>query len=149
MEWIKKRKRDLLLLLALLVILLLSGMILLYRHWHDNAGKGYTVVVRSLDTVILEVPLSENGRYLIENGSAEKENDDLSLEELGEEASPAKNEVNILEIQDNAVRVLESNCDNQVCVQSGSLTEASHDFPIVCLPHGLIVTLEEPSDLGR
>lgn len=144
MEWIKKRKRDLILLGVLLLILAAGGIVLLCRHWHENAGKGYTVVVRSLDEVILKVPLSENSRYLIENGSAEKADADLTLEKLGDEASPSKNEINILEIQDNEVCVLESNCQNQVCVQSGSLTEESHDFPIVCLPHGLIVTIEEP-----
>ena len=144
MEWIKKRRRDLILLGVLLLMLAAGGIVLLCRHWHENAGKGYTVVVRSLDEVILEVPLSENVRYLIENGSAEKADADLTLEKLGDEASPSKNEINILEIQDNEVCVLESNCQNQVCVQSGSLTDESHDFPIVCLPHGLIVTIEEP-----
>ena len=148
MEWIKKRKRDLILLLVLLLILAVSGIVLLRRHWHENAEDGCTVVVRSLDAVILEVPLSENGRYIIENGSAEKAAADLTLEKLGEEASPSKNEINILEVQDGAVRVFESNCQNQVCVQSGSLTEDAHDFPIVCLPHGLIVTIEE-SDRTR
>ncbi len=145
MEWIKKRKRDLILLLVLLLILAVSGIVLLRRHWQEKAEDGYMVVVRSLDTEILRVPLSENGRYLIENGSAEKADADLSLEKLGDAASPSKNEINILDIQDNAVRVLESNCQNQVCVQSGSLTEEAHDFPIVCLPHGLIITIEEPS----
>ncbi len=149
MEWIKKHKRDLILLLVLLVILAVSGIVLLRRRGQGNAEDGYTVVVRSLDEVILEVPLSENGRYILENGKAEKAADDLTLEALGDEALASKNEINILDIQDNAVRVLESNCDNQVCVQSGRLTEDSHDFPIVCLPHGLIVTIEEPSDLGR
>ncbi len=146
MEWIKKRKRDLILLLVLLLILAVSGIVLLRRHWQEDAENGYMVTVQALDEVILEVPLSEDSRYLIENGSAEKADADLTLEKLGEEASPSKNEINILEIQDETVRVLESNCQNQVCVQTGSLTESSHDFPIVCLPHGLIITIEEPSE---
>ncbi len=144
MEFIRKRKRDLILLAALLLILLVSTVLLLCRHFTENADGGLMVSVQSGSQLILEVPLSEDGWYVIENGVAEKAEADLTLASLGEEAAPSKNWVNILEIKDGSLRMTESNCDNQVCVQTGSLTDASHDFPIVCLPHGLIITIEEP-----
>ncbi|MCF0107361.1 MAG: NusG domain II-containing protein [Holdemanella sp.] len=49
---------------------------------------------------------------------------------------------NIIEIKNGTVDVIESNCDNQICVYDLPI---SKDTPgiIVCLPHELIVEIEE------
>lgn len=47
---------------------------------------------------------------------------------------------NIVEVKNNKVFVKEADCKNQVCVNTGEISE-SYDV-IACLPHGLTVTIE-------
>ena len=48
---------------------------------------------------------------------------------------------NILEIKDGRAAVIESDCDNQVCVFTPPLSELTVGI-IVCLPHGVAVELK-------
>lgn len=49
---------------------------------------------------------------------------------------------NILEIKNGKAAVIESDCDNQICVHTPALTQDTVGI-IVCLPHGLAVELRE------
>ena len=48
---------------------------------------------------------------------------------------------NILRLSHGAVEVAESDCSEQVCVKQGTITDGL--LPIVCLPHRLVVQIEE------
>ena len=47
---------------------------------------------------------------------------------------------NTLEIQDGRAGIVESDCDNQICVHTPALQEDLVGL-IICLPHGLVVEL--------
>ena len=48
---------------------------------------------------------------------------------------------NTVEVKDGMISVTEANCDNQVCVMSGKI---SHTGEVIsCLPHALIITIQE------
>lgn len=51
---------------------------------------------------------------------------------------------NTLEIKDGRAAIVESDCDNQICVHTPALREELVGM-IVCLPHSLVVELREPS----
>lgn len=48
--------------------------------------------------------------------------------------------VNLVEAQPGRIRVAQADCPDQVCVQSGWLSDSA--APIVCLPHKLVIRLE-------
>ncbi len=49
---------------------------------------------------------------------------------------------NVLRIEDGRAEVVQSDCDNQICVHTAPLTEDTVGI-IVCLPHGVVVELRE------
>lgn len=51
-------------------------------------------------------------------------------------------EYNIVQIKDNTVDMIESTCENQICVNDLPLQEGTPGV-IVCLPHALIVEIED------
>lgn len=46
---------------------------------------------------------------------------------------------NVVEIAPGRIRILEADCPDQVCVDSGWLSDSA--APIVCLPHKLVIRL--------
>lgn len=46
---------------------------------------------------------------------------------------------NVIEIAPGRIRILEADCPDQVCVESGWLADSA--APIVCLPHKLVIRL--------
>lgn len=50
--------------------------------------------------------------------------------------------VNVLRISHGAIEVVRADCDEQVCVSQGAITDSL--VPIVCLPHHLVIEIEEP-----
>ena len=48
---------------------------------------------------------------------------------------------NVIQIEPGRICVLEADCPDQVCVRAGWLTGSA--APIVCLPHRLVIRLEE------
>ncbi len=48
---------------------------------------------------------------------------------------------NVLRVSRGAVEVVRADCDEQVCVNQGSITDGL--VPIVCLPHHLVIQIEE------
>ena len=108
------KKTDLVLLGALLVIALA-----LFLFFGMRSGSGVWVSVRVDGVETERHPLSENGTYKIESGDGD---------------------YNILTIEDGSVSVTESNCRNQICVNTGKKTQAGEI--IVCLPHKVVIVLE-------
>ncbi len=49
---------------------------------------------------------------------------------------------NTLRVSHGAVEVAEADCDEQVCVHQGAIRDSL--VPIVCLPHRLVIQIEEP-----
>ena len=138
----KKKKRNSFLLAGGLLALSLA-VTGIYFVMQQNAGPVLYVVIQSENDEILQVPLSENARYRIMDGAAEQVSDDAGLESMGEDGLESRHYVNFVTIRDGVVTCSESNCSNQVCVHTPAITGDAFDLPIVCLPHRLIIQVQE------
>ena len=49
---------------------------------------------------------------------------------------------NTLLVSQGSIQVLEADCPGQDCVRQGAITDGA--IPIVCLPHKLVIQIEEP-----
>lgn len=67
--------------------------------------------------------------------------DELSLSEDTKREYDNNGEVNTLVIKDNAADVISANCENQICVDSKTISNVGES--IVCLPHKLIFEVVE------
>ncbi len=69
---------------------------------------------------------------------------DLPVEE--KEIIPIKTKYgyNLIEIDNDVVRIIEADCHNQICVKDGSISKVGE--VLVCLPHKLIVEIKGKSD---
>ena len=101
-----------------------------------------SVVVQYVDREIFRAPLDKDALYMIKDGEVSEVSRDTTLASLGDEALETRHHINLMLVEDGAVSVVESNCSNQVCVSIGKLTGSDYDFPITCLPHGLIIVIE-------
>lgn len=138
----KKKKRNSFILAAALLFLSLA-VTSVYFVMQRNAGPVLYVVIQSENDEILQVPLEENARYMIMDGVAKQVEDDTGLEALGEDSLESRHYVNFVTVKDGVVTCTESNCSNQVCVHTPAITGDSFDLPIVCLPHRLIIQVQE------
>lgn len=48
---------------------------------------------------------------------------------------------NLIEVSGDRIRMVETNCGDQICVQRGWISKAG-ETPIACLPHNLFITVE-------
>lgn len=55
---------------------------------------------------------------------------------------PGKSGYNTICVEQGRIRIIEADCPDQICVNSEWLTDSAR--PIVCLPHRLVIQLEEP-----
>lgn len=106
------KKRDLLIILC---ALLAAGVLLLLSRLLPS---GQTVMVTIDGEEVLQKPLDADGEYEIRQ-------QDGSL--------------NVIAVEDGAVRMLEANCRDGLCIRQGVMTSAAKT--IVCLPHRLVVRL--------
>ena len=113
MDWLKTHKNDVILIAALLM---LGGALALFLLFTRQMGG--RVLVQVDGETVMELPLSEDTRTV-----------------LGEDGHS-----NTLVVENGAVRVVEADCPDQVCVRHGAVRYAGES--IVCLPHRLIVTIE-------
>lgn len=81
----------------------------------DAVSGGLVVVVQNTEGFYEVLPLSSNARIAVEGNRG----------------------TNVIEVADNRVRCVESDCSNQVCVQTGWVGSAGE--MLVCLPHELTV----------
>lgn len=49
---------------------------------------------------------------------------------------------NVLRVSHGSIEVVRADCSEQVCVHQGAITDSL--LPIVCLPHRLVIEIEEP-----
>lgn len=48
-----------------------------------------------------------------------------------------------IEVQDGRYRAIDVDCPNQICVNTGWVPSLDYYAPIVCLPNGIMITIEE------
>lgn len=53
----------------------------------------------------------------------------------------ADGDYNLIEVSGDRIRMVETNCGDQICVQRGWISKAG-ETPIACLPHNLFITVE-------
>ena len=105
-------------------IIIIAGALLaalaLYALSQLTLGEPATTVVVTVDgREALRVPLTVNDTY---------------------EIAQQDGSVNVLEVSDKAVRMVEANCRDGLCISQGAMRTAAK--AIVCLPHNLVVRLE-------
>lgn len=137
---IMNRRRNRLAFLLLAVLLLVSLVSLLFLHvLHASSADALQVAVQYQGQDILRVPLGEDAMYLLRDGTTEPVGMDATIASLD---AADRGDCNLLEIKDGEAWIAESNCKNQICVRTGHLSAANYDFPITCLPHGLVIVVE-------
>ena len=95
-------------------LLVLSAILLIFFYTGRKAG-GFAVV--TVDGVKTErISLQQEGTYPLNGGT------------------------NILLIQDNCARMLEADCPDHICVETGEIRFEGQ--MIVCLPNRVVVTIE-------
>lgn len=103
--------------------LLLGILALAAGGWYALAGGGGTVAAVYVEGELV-------ARY------------DLSAIALPrEERIETARGYNILRLSHGAVEVIEADCDGQDCVRQGAIRDSL--LPIICLPHRLVVEIEE------
>ena len=114
MDWLKTHRNDAILIAILAV---LGGALALFL-WATRETGG-TVRVQMDGETVMELPLDKDAGV-----------------ELGEGGH-----TNTLVIENGTARVVEASCPDQVCVRQGAVQYSGES--IVCLPHKLIVTIED------
>lgn len=108
----------------------------------EETERELQVIVQYVDREIFRAPLSKDALYMIKDGEVSEVPEGTTLESMGDEALESKHHINLMQVKDNSVAVIESNCSNQICVSIGKMTDTDYDFPITCLPHGLIIVIQ-------
>ena len=109
------KKKDI-----LIIICALAAALALYALSQLQLGEPATTVIVTVDgREELRVPLALNDTY---------------------EIAQQDGSVNVLEVSDKAVRMVEANCRDGLCISQGAMRTAAKT--IVCLPHNLVVRLE-------
>lgn len=112
------QRRNTLILLAVLGILILTGFAVNKLYF---GKKGAKAIIQQNGKIIAELPLSR----------------DTTLE-----TDDTFGGTNTIVVKDGKVAVTEANCPDLVCVYTNA---ASHTGEVIaCLPHGLIITVQEP-----
>lgn len=142
-----KGKRDLILIALVLAAALLCFLVRNpQKKAAREADKVLVACVQVSGKEVLRVPLSEDGKYIVKDGRAKPVTGEETLTPDETKTDASGHDVNIILVENHSIRCVESNCDNQICVNTPALTENAYDTPIVCLPHGmfLYLTMEEP-----
>jgi hypothetical protein len=107
----------------------------------------YIIVSIGLAFYLSYDSIDYNSKYLI----IKVDNEILIKRDLpikGKEIIPIETEygINIIEINKSIVKIIESDCYNQICVKDGEIDEVGD--VLVCLPHKLIVEIKGNSNSG-
>ena len=105
----------------------------------------FIIVSLSLSFYLTYDTLNYNNKYLI----IKVDNEILVKRDLpvdGKVVIPIETQygINIIEINKDVVRIIESDCYNQICVHDGEISEVG-DI-LVCLPHKLVVEIKGKFD---
>ena len=119
-SWLRSHRNDFLL---AAVLLLLGGALALFLWFTRQTGG--TVSVQINGKVVMELPLNEDTELV-----------------LG-----GREHTNTLVIEGGKARIVEASCPDRICVRQGAVQYAGES--IVCLPHKLVVTVEDgpPPDI--
>lgn len=143
-ELLRSRKRDVIVAAVILAVTLASCIPLLIHHFSGTGETGGLMVVTEVGGErVLEVPLNKDARYLLKDGEISQVDASVTLESMGEDALAIRHSLNLIVIENNTVRCQEANCQDQICVNIGTLTSTAYDTPIVCLPHQMVIYIEE------
>lgn len=104
------KKKDFILLISLLIVCAVVFVCMLFIK-----KEGNIIVVQQNGEMIMELSLSDNGTYVIEDGEF----------------------MNELVIEDGVAYMKDANCRDLVCVEHGTISKVNET--ITCLPHKLIV----------
>ena len=104
--------RNDLILIGVLMIFSLTPLAIAF-----DSGKNFALI--KVDGVIIhELDLTEEKTFTIETGGGK----------------------NILEIKNGAIRVLEADCPDKICVKRGAIKNSNET--IACVPHKLLIEIE-------
>lgn len=99
-----------------------SGGVLLWQNLHKPQGARILIVQDNNVLYTLDYPTSETRTFRIESPDG------------------GWNEITL---RDGSICMSDADCPDQTCVKTGLLR--SESLPIVCLPHKLVIRLEEAS----
>ncbi|MCD8249723.1 MAG: NusG domain II-containing protein [Lachnospiraceae bacterium] len=116
-----KQKRNLIVLATL--VLLIAVTELLFQRYRASKEPAVYAVIQYRGEVYEKLDLSKDTELRIE--------DDI----VG---------YNVIRVQDGGVCVTEADCPDQICVQSGALSETGG--VIACLPHDLLIYIESEEE---
>lgn len=106
------KKGDLIILGCIFIVCMLLMFV-----WVKFSGPGAYVIIKSDNKVVGKYDLHKDGLYRIESD----------------------NGYNIVAIKEGEVFVVESDCHNQICVNTHSISSSGQS--IMCLPHKMLVTI--------
>lgn len=112
-----KQKRNTFFFIAGLLLLIMISFLLQNLFLKK---RGANVIIEQHGQVIAELKLSENTVYEVEDPNGGR---------------------NTITIEDGSVFVSDANCPDRICVQTGKISTTG--IPIACLPHGLIITIQD------
>ncbi|MGL5676247.1 MAG: NusG domain II-containing protein [Cellulosilyticaceae bacterium] len=76
-----------------------------------------------------------------QNGKAIKTIDLTTSDSLSFTIEDGKGGFNTLQVQDGNIGIIEANCPDKLCIDSGFISNSI--LPLVCLPHGLTIEIQE------
>lgn len=132
------KKADIWLISAVLVIALL--ILLVFRL---NRTQGSYAKVSGDSMVIMQIPLVQSeAKYYLMTESIQHEPlysiEELSAEEWLNIQRPSEY-YNVILCQDGEVRMIESNCPDQICVHHSAVSATGEN--IICLPHKIVIEI--------
>ncbi len=119
MFWFRSHRGDVLLIAALLTA---AGVLALGLFLTRRDGGSVSVTVAG--ETVMELPLDADGSFPIDTDGGH----------------------NVLVIEDGSARMSEADCPDRLCVKTGAIRWAGES--IVCLPHQVVVTVENGADGG-
>ena len=118
---------------VILAVVLAAGLLMLFMIQRrgisgeasdagEGDGTGPEAVIQMDEEIVHTMPLNENALFRAED---------------------AEGHYNLVEVKDGSVMVREADCKNQVCVRTGRIRNPGE--VIACLPHRMIIYIEEGS----
>ena len=133
-------------LLFFFILFIVTASLFFIHHTAYQGDHGQDVVILQDGKEVLRSPLREDGAYWIIDGTVRKAQLNDAVPGRNGSAAVSSGSVsgnaNLIVISGNRAWCAYSNCSNQTCVQTGAIGPDSRDFPIVCLPHKVMITVE-------
>lgn len=115
-----KQKRNTIILFVILAIVICGGFLIQKIFFGKEGAKA---IVTQNGKIIKELPLNKEAQLSLDDGNGG---------------------TNTLEVKNGSICMTEANCPDLVCVYTGNISLTGE--VIACLPHGLIITIQNPDD---